>query len=111
MGDKFLDTTAYNCALIPAIISFVIATLAICHILLFNLKLTFLRRLDILFCLSDMVQCSTWFIGPKFTASRYTCGMQEYFFQGNLFEQSFKTRLLLICICTCTAVDVLVHTK
>lgn len=86
MGDRFLDTIAYKCALIPAIFSFVIAALAICHTLLFNVKLTFLRRLDILFCLADMVQCSTWFVGPKYTASRSTCGVQEYFFQGSTYK-------------------------
>ena len=84
MSEDFLNGTAYRCALIPAAISFSLAAIAIVFTILVSDRLTFLRRLDMLYCTADMVQSATWFFGPKFTSSSEKCAMQEYFFQGSI---------------------------
>jgi hypothetical protein len=105
MSDRFLDGPAFLCALIPACVSFTIASFALLHTFLFTEKLTFLRRLDVLFCVAEMVQCGSWFFGPKYTSSRVVCALQEYFFQAGLLLKC------AICVINIALMSYVVHKR
>jgi len=51
----------------------------------------FYQQICVCLAIADIISTSSWFIGPKYTASFFVCSVQEYMFQAGHLIKAFLT--------------------
>lgn len=83
--------------LIPSIISFIVSAYVIAKILKisYSLKKQF-HLFTFLIALLDMLQCFSWFLGPRYETSSNLCHGQEYIFQLAVLLKA--ATIVIVCV-------------
>lgn len=84
--------------IIPSSISFVLSVLMVGNIWLMKLVKHPYHRFSLIYALTDMLQCGSWFLGTKYQSGVALCSVQEYMYQSGTLFKSLSLFLINISL-------------